>query len=107
MNDLRFYLTITLLTGFYFLFWQFIVWEQLVNSGVYLVGNPTGSFLYLFSGLHGVYFLIGMIIVTKLLIHAFQNKVNTNNLLDLECYVTYWHFMSGVWAALFVFIEVF
>ena len=44
-------LTVVIAIGF--LIGQVMAWGDMVDSQVYLVGNPSGSFVYILTGLHG------------------------------------------------------
>ncbi len=51
----------TFLLGILFLVLQFYGWKDLVASQVYLVGNPSGSFLYVITGLHGMHIISAIV----------------------------------------------
>ena len=59
-------LTITGLLGIAFLIGQFYGWVQLVSSKIYFVGNPSESFVYVLSGLHGLHLISGVIFLALL-----------------------------------------
>src|SRR5258706_12125149 len=46
---------VTSILGIAFLVGQVLAWRELVKMSVYLVGNPSGSFLYVLTGVHGVH----------------------------------------------------
>src|SRR5687767_8332815 len=54
-------ISITTVLGLAFLVGQFIAWGDLVKRNVYFVGNPSGSFVYVISGLHGLHIISGVI----------------------------------------------
>ena len=96
--------SITTLLGAIFLVLQFFGWQDLVNKQVYLVGNPSGSFLYVITGLHGVHIISAMVFLIIVLVSTFQYKVHAKSLLKIEMCTTYWHFLGGLWLYLFVFL---
>jgi len=49
---LKIYLILSFLFGLLFLYFQFLGWSQLVEGGIFLVGHPDGSFIYILSGVH-------------------------------------------------------
>jgi cytochrome c oxidase subunit III len=94
----------TILLGIAFLVGQWMAWGQLVQNEVYFVGNPSGSFVYVFSGVHGIHIVSAIIFVLATLIYTFLNKVHSRDMLKIELCTTYWHFLDGIWLYLFVFI---
>jgi cytochrome c oxidase subunit III len=94
----------TILLGIAFLAGQWMAWGQLVQNEVYFVGNPSGSFVYVFSGVHGVHIISAIIFVLVTFIYTFLNKVHSRNMLKIELCTTYWHFLDGIWLYLFIFI---
>ena len=96
--------TITTVLGVAFLVLQFYGWKALVAAQVYLVGNPSGSFLYVITGLHGFHIISAIIFLLLVLVSTFRFKVHSKNLLQIEMCTTYWHFLGGLWLYLFVFL---
>jgi cytochrome c oxidase subunit III len=94
----------TILLGIAFLVGQWMAWGQLVQNEVYFVGNPSGSFVYVFSGVHGIHIVSAIIFVLATFIYTFLNKVHSRDMLKIELCTTYWHFLDGIWLYLFVFI---
>jgi len=95
---------LTTILGISFLIGQYLAWGELVKNSVYLVGNPSGSFVYIISGLHGVHIVGGIIFLLIVFVSIFQSKVHSKNLLRIEMCATYWHFLGGLWLYLFVFL---
>ncbi|MEQ9657249.1 cytochrome c oxidase subunit 3, partial [Fulvivirga sp.] len=96
--------TITSILGVAFLIGQFFVWGALVDQNIFLVGNPSGSFLYILSGLHGLHLVSGIIFLIIVLISTFKYRVHSKNLAQIQMCTTYWHFLGGLWIYLFVFL---
>lgn len=97
-------LAITFLLGLGFLATQWMAWKQLVANEVYFVGNPSGSFIYVLSGVHGFHIIAALIFVLATLISAFRYKIHSKKMTKLEMCVTFWHFLGAVWVYLFVFM---
>ncbi len=97
-------LALTTILGISFLVGQYLAWGELVKNSVYLVGNPSGSFVYIISGLHGVHIVGGIIFLLIVFALIFKSKVHSKNLLRMEMCATYWHFLGGLWLYLFVFL---
>mgnify|MGYP000471433412 FL=1 len=103
-NALRISISITFVLGLLFLIMQFYGWIQLVEMNVFFVGNPSGSFVYVFSGLHGLHLVSGLIVLTFALVAAFRFKINAKSLTQIKICSTYWHFLDALWLYLFVFL---
>jgi cytochrome c oxidase subunit 3 len=103
-GTLRTAISITFAFGLAFLVMQFIGWRDLVAQNVYFVGNPSGSFLYVFTGLHAFHLVSGLIVLLYALRASFQLKIHAKNLTQLEVCMTYWHFLDILWVYLFGFL---
>jgi cytochrome c oxidase subunit 3 len=98
-------LTVTVLLGISFLFTQYYSWSQLVASNVYFVSNyASGSFIYVFTGLHGLHLVSGLIFLLITLGSALRSDVHSKKLLLIEMCMTYWHFLGGLWLYLYIFL---
>jgi cytochrome c oxidase subunit 3 len=97
-------IVITTILGVAFLIGQYMAWGEMVNQSVYLVGNPSGSFVYVISGLHGVHIVGGLVFLLVVMVSVFRLKIHSKNLLQIEMCATYWHFLDGLWLYLFVFL---
>ncbi|RZS94556.1 cytochrome c oxidase subunit 3 [Cecembia calidifontis] len=104
LQKLKIGMIITVLLGLAFLVGQWYSWVALVDRDVYFVGNPAGSFLYVFTGLHAIHLISGVIFLIIVLISSFRYKVHSKNMNAMEMCVTYWHFLGGLWLYLFMFL---
>ncbi|CAG5008636.1 Cytochrome c oxidase subunit 3 [Dyadobacter sp. CECT 9275] len=106
-KQLRIAISITFVLGLAFLWMQFEGWKELVAMNVYFVGNPSGSFFYVFTGLHGFHIMSGLIVLLYAWIASFKSKIHAKNLRQIQICVTYWHFLDILWVYLFVFLLTF
>lgn len=106
-GSLKTAITITFALGMAFLYMQFQGWVELVNENVFFVGNPAGSFMYIFTGLHGFHLISGLIVLIFALVAAFRFRIHGKNLNQLEIAATYWHFLDILWLYLFFFLVYF
>jgi len=81
--------------GLAFLGAQLIAWRDLLEQGAYLLDNPHGAFFYLFTGLHAVHLLGGLIGLFAVLFGRRKRR----ELVDVVAY--YWHFLCVLWLVLF------
>ena len=103
-TSLRIAISITFVLGFTFLVMQFQGWKDLVAQNVYFVGNPAGSFMYVFTGLHAFHIISGLIVLIYALKSAFQLRIHAKNLDQIQISATYWHFLDILWLYLFFFL---
>ena len=106
-NSLRIAITITFVLGAVFLYMQFQGWINLVQQNVFFVGNPAGSFMYIFTGLHGFHLISGLIVLVVALIAAFRFRIHAKSLNQIEIAAVYWHFLDILWLYLFFFLVYF
>lgn len=97
-------LALTIILGMAFLAGQWISWSELVASDIYFVGNPSGSFVYVFSGVHALHIVSAIIFAVVTLVYTFLSRVHSRSMLKMELCATYWHFLDGIWLYLFIFI---
>ncbi|WP_028668397.1 cytochrome c oxidase subunit 3 [Runella zeae] len=103
-STLKIAISITFVLGLAFLWMQFEGWKDLVAQNVYFVGNPSGSFFYVFTLLHGLHLITGLIVLFVTFTASMRLKVHAKNLRRIEICATYWHFLDILWIYLFVFL---
>ncbi len=98
-------LSLTFLLGVLFVVLQYQGWLALESIGVELTGNPSGSFIYVISGVHAAHVLGGLAALSVAMIHAFalKHKVTPARKLRFDLTLTYWHFVGFLWIYLIVF----
>ncbi|UHG91544.1 cytochrome c oxidase subunit 3 [Spirosoma oryzicola] len=106
-GGLKIAITITFALGMAFLYMQFQGWVDLVKQNVFFVGNPAGSFMYVFTGLHAFHLISGLAVLVFALIAAFKLRIHAKSLNQLEIAATYWHFLDILWLYLFFFLVYF
>jgi len=79
---------------------QLTAWRELVRHGAFLAENPHSSFFYLFTGLHALHLIGGMVALFVVVLG--RNK--RRELVDVVCY--YWHFLGVLWIALYAVLRV-
>ncbi len=103
-NLLRITISITFALGLLFLYMQWQGWQQLVAINVYFVGNPSGSFVYVLSGMHGLHIVSGLVVLAFAFVAAFRLKIHAKSLLQIQICAYYWHFLDILWLYLFAFL---
>ncbi|WP_425636885.1 cytochrome c oxidase subunit 3 [Algoriphagus yeomjeoni] len=102
----------TVILGLAFTVLQVIGWYELKGKGIEFTGIPSGSFLYVLSGIHIFHLLGAMIfglilyfqldksrkdVVQRLILHT-----NPFEKMRVRLFTFYWHFMDGIWLILFL-----
>lgn len=112
----RLFLGLGLFAGVSFIALQLIGWNALQTYGVFVKGNPSGSFLYYITGAHGLHLLGGIVVLAITFVRAIRNRnseiyvlkqiADPKRVLKLELVVTFWHYIDLVWVYLFIFFKV-
>ncbi|MEM7552282.1 MAG: cytochrome c oxidase subunit 3 [Bacteroidota bacterium] len=94
----------TLILGFGFLVGQVYAWGDLVRQDVFFVGNPSGSFLYVLTGIHGLHIISALVFLAIVIVLTFRYRVHSKKTLWVDLCATYWHFLDVLWLYLFGFL---
>ena len=89
--------------AFAFLVGQFLVWLQLYQLGYYVSSNPANAYFYVFTTLHGLHLLGGLVywVMTIKKVWVPNEIVVTNAKHTVDLCGIYWHFLFAVWIVLF------
>lgn len=104
LNSLKTGMVLTVLLAIAFLVGQWYSWVALIDRQVFFVGNPSGSFLYVLTGMHAFHLVTGLVFLVIILVASFQYKIHAKSIVRLEMCATYWHFLDILWLYLFVFL---
>ncbi len=105
--SLKIAISITFVLGIAFLVGQVIAWQDLLTTGIHFGGeesNPSGSFLYVITGVHAFHIISGLVFLLIAFVSAFRFKIHSKNLTRIEMCATYWHFLDILWLYLFSFL---
>lgn len=80
---------------------QYIVWQQLGQSGYALQDNPANSFFYLLTGIHMLHLAGGLWVWGRAQLRLLNTPDVAGSRLSLELCAWYWHFLLLVWFGLF------
>jgi len=90
-----------------FMVGQGLAWNQLLDSGYGISGNPANAFFYTLTALHALHLLGGLIALA----FAFKKVWGAVEFSEIETKVyavelcgVYWHFFLAVWAILFTYL---
>ena len=101
----RLYLIATLALGILFLLIQVYAWSVLIKMGIYFVNpNASQSFIYVFTGMHLLHIIAGLLLLANILIASYRNIPQVKNLFKMEMSSIFWHFIDIIWIYLYVFL---
>lgn len=103
LDKVKIAIVITILLGVGFIFAQLNAYNQLVNMGLFLVGNPSSSFLYIITGMHALHIVSAIIVLFVIFANVFQYKVHSKSMLGIRLASIFWHFLGALWVYLYVF----
>ena len=95
----------TLALGVLFVVGQVLAWRTLVAQGLLLSTNPSSSFFYVFTAMHGLH-LLGGIAGLVYMIGKLSRTKGTARTTGLRAMSLYWHFMDGLWIYLLILLMV-
>ncbi|WP_175884582.1 cytochrome c oxidase subunit 3 [Burkholderia sp. BCC0044] len=82
-----------------FVIGQLLAWRVLAAAGQTVAVNPSNSFLYLLTGLHGVHVLGGLAACASTIAHLRRADPFQAQRAITLC-AMYWHFLLAIWLAL-------
>lgn len=99
-------LSLAFVLGISFLIVQYQGWLSMTENGIMLDGNPSGSFVYVMSGLHAAHVLGGIfaLILAIMQAWAFGEHRTEKRMVRLNLTVRYWHFVDILWLYLLLFL---
>jgi cytochrome c oxidase subunit III len=109
-------LIVTAVLGLLFVSFQYSGWQELTSAGIYLDGNPSGSFFYVITGMHAAHIAGGLFFLILASFRSFwyfgvkkrqSHFVNDNQdtlFIRTDLLSMYWHFVDILWIYLFVFL---
>ena len=109
----RWSLFVTLILGVAFFYSQYLGWKKLQEIGVYVSGNPSGSFVYVITYVHVAHVIGGLLFLTIAWLRSiflFRNpaqfliyRTDGVKKVNIELLATYWHFVDVLWLYLLLF----
>jgi len=98
------WLGITVVLGAGFLVGQLLAWEQLRHLGIFVSTNPSSSFFYVLTGVHGLHLLGGIGALATVLVRTWQGRYTADAHAGVTNCAAYWHFMDLLWLYLLVLL---
>lgn len=98
--------TATAALGIAFLAGQYLGWQQLQASGVFLATNPHSSFFYVLTGVHALH-LVGGLTWGLVVVARLRRMTLTPGEDGLGLFATFWHFLGALWLYLLFLLFVY
>jgi cytochrome c oxidase subunit III len=95
----------TILLGSIFVAGQYLAWKALAAGGFYLATNPSSSFFYVLTAMHGVHVLGGMAGLIYMA-RRLARSVSPRQASAFGATAVYWHFMGFLWIFLFLVMAI-
>jgi cytochrome c oxidase subunit III len=97
----------TIVLGIVFLLGTAYEWRELISKhGLTISRNLFGTTYYTLVGFHGVHVTLGILVMLVVLGLALRRQITAQNPLGVEMVSWYWHFVDGVWIAVFSVVYV-
>lgn len=98
-------LGLTLALSLAFVFSQFDAYQVLMENGMFFSGSGiSSSFLYVLTFVHLAHVFGGNITLLVTTINGFKGKYSSKDKLGIELASWYWHYLTGVWMFLLLFL---
>lgn len=102
----RKWMSATFVLGVLFICGQLLAWQQLAEQGIFLQSNPHSSFFYVFTAVHALHVLGGIVALLYVLVQSWRYELTPGVSSAPALCATYWHFVDAVWLYLFVVLFV-
>ncbi|WP_298997154.1 cytochrome c oxidase subunit 3 [uncultured Tenacibaculum sp.] len=99
-------LLVTLVLGLGFVWYQWVGFNELKNTGLYFTGpesTVSTSFIIGITFMHVLHLLAGVIVLLVVIYNHFKKKYTSSNMLGFELGAIFWHFVDVLWIYLFFF----
>ena len=96
-------LAISIWLGVLFTIVQYVEFR---NCPYTIADSVFGSCFFILTGFHGVHVLVGTVFLIVMYYRLKWGHFTINRHLGLECAVLYWHFVDGIWIAVFFIVYV-
>jgi cytochrome c oxidase subunit 3 len=104
-QGVRLGLLLTFMLSLAFVVSQFEAWGQMMDQGLHFSGSGiSSSFLYVLTLVHLLHDFGGNITLLVTTIKGFKGKYTSKDKLGIELASWYWHYLTGVWMFLLIFL---
>jgi nitric oxide reductase NorE protein len=97
----RILLVLAMLVGSGFAVNKIIEYSAKISSGITMLTNEFFTYYFIFTGIHFIHFLIGMVALAACVSKARSEPSQARFLTWIESVVCYWHMVDLLWIVLF------
>ena len=83
-----------------FLIGQLITWYEVAGNGFYLSSNPSSSFFYVLTGLHGLHIIGGLAVLFHTTALTRSDTQISTLVTRVDICALYWHFLFFIWCVM-------
>jgi cytochrome c oxidase subunit III len=93
-----------------FLAGQLLAWRQLSAAGYLVASNPANTFFYLFTALHGLHLLGGLLVWLRTTLRVYRGAdadvaAARATAVSIKLCTAYWHYLLLIWLGLFALLS--
>src|SRR5690606_20608697 len=101
----KLFLLCTIVLGIVFFVLQVHAWQVLTGQGVFFINNNASqSFVYVFTGLHLLHIIAGLIVLFRCFVGVVKSIPQANNIFRMDLAALFWHFLALLWIYIYVFL---
>jgi cytochrome c oxidase subunit 3 len=98
-------MTLSFLMTVAFMVGQLMAWDQLIDSGYVISGNPANAFFYTLTAVHALHLIGGLVVLMIAILRVWSaEEIVAKVASPVELCGVYWHFLLAVWIILFSFL---
>ena len=83
-----------------FLIGQVITWYEVAGNGFYLSSNPSSTFFYVLTGLHGLHIIGGLAVLFHTTALTRSDTQISKIVTRVDVCALYWHFLFFIWCVM-------
>ncbi len=95
---------LTAILGTVFVALQGVEYSILASEGIGIYNSEFGMRFYAPTALHGMHVIAGVLWALGVIVHAVRGGYAKDNVIGIEVFGLYWHFVDVVWIVLFTVI---
>ncbi len=100
------FLILSIVMGLSYVFFQYLLWRSMGQLGLYTSTGIFASLIYAFTWIHVAHMSMALILFFWAYIALLPREINKKMLRSFTNIGTFWHFLSGIWFFIFIFLFV-
>ncbi len=81
-----------------------IEYAEKLSVGITPATNPFFTYFFMFTGVHAMHLIIGMVVLARMRRIAGQPALDASDVRAIESGATYWHLVDLLWVVLFALL---